>query len=114
MFSIEYYNRAVIVSAYGIQSMNFLHIEKLRKLVLSAMKQSCEKLLINFSGVQSIDERSVEILKLIYGIATNLGIRMMVVNAEGNCCNQFELSGMGCLVEKVIPQELTDLALSVN
>ena len=80
MFSVEYYNQVVIITSIKVRKVNFLLIEKLRKLIIQAMKQPCNKIVLNLVGVQIIQPGAVETIKMLCGMASNLGIELILVN----------------------------------
>lgn len=80
MFSVEYFNQVVILTSFKVRRINFLLIEKLRKLIVQAMKQPCKKIVLNLVGVQIIQPGAVETLKMLCGMASNLGIELILVN----------------------------------
>lgn len=88
MFSVEYYNHVVIITAYNIRRLNFIYIEKLRKLILQSIKKSCNKVIINMIGVRLIEAGAIETLKLLSGIATNIGIELILINVDDELQNQ--------------------------
>ncbi len=92
MFSVEYFNRVVIITAYNIRRINFMYIEKLRKLILQSIKKSCNKVIINMIGVRLIDPGAIETLKLLSGIATNIGIKLILVNVDSELQDQIAKS----------------------
>ena len=88
MFSVEYFNRVVVISAYNIRRINFIYIEKLRKLILQSIKQSCKKVIINMVGVRLINPGAIETLKFLSGIAANLGIELLFINVDDELYSQ--------------------------
>lgn len=80
MFSVEYFNQVVIITSFKVRRVNFLLIEKLRKLIIQAMKQPCHKIVLNLVGVQIIQPGAVETLKMLCGMASNLGIELILAN----------------------------------
>jgi anti-anti-sigma regulatory factor len=85
MYSIEYYNNDLIITSYNLQRIDSGNIEKLRKLILQAMKQPCKRILLNFTEVTDIDKRSLNILKISFDIAKNLGIAIFFINLSKEC-----------------------------
>lgn len=80
MFSVEYFNQVVIITSFKVRRVNFLLIEKLRKLIIQAMKQPCNKIVLNLVGVQIIQPGAVETLKMLCELASNLGIELILAN----------------------------------
>ena len=88
MFSVEYFNQVVLITSFKVRRINFLLIEKLRKLVIQAMKQPCNKIVLNLVGVQIIQPGAVETLKLLRSMASNLGIELILVNINDELQDQ--------------------------
>lgn len=80
MFSVEYFNQVVIITSFKVRRINFLLIERLRKLIVQVMKQPCKKIVLNLVGVQIIQPGAVETLKMLCGMASSLGIELILVN----------------------------------
>jgi hypothetical protein len=114
MFSVEYFNQIVVITAYNIRRINFIYIEKLRKLVLQSIKQSCKKVIINLVGVRLINPGAIETLKFLSGIAANLGIELLFINVDDELCNQilkFDNEKAICICRL---EEIGELASSPN
>jgi anti-anti-sigma regulatory factor len=88
MFSVEYFNQVVLLTSFKVRRINFLIIEKLRKLIIQAMKQPCHKIVLNLVGVQIIQPGAVETLKMLRGMASNLGIELILVNINSELQEQ--------------------------
>jgi anti-anti-sigma regulatory factor len=88
MFSVEYFNQVVIITSIKVRRINFLLIEKLRKLIIQVMKQPCNKIVLNLVGVQLIQPGAVETLKMLCGMASNLGIELILVNINSELDQQ--------------------------
>ncbi len=82
MFSVEYFNNTVYISTYNIRRINFLYYDKLRKLITAGLKQTCKKIVLNLLGVRMIDKTALEMLKLMRGIASNLGVQLVFINVD--------------------------------
>ena len=82
MFSLESFNQTVIISAYTIRRINFRYQESLKKLIIQAMKQDCNTVLVNLAGVRAIDCSAYEMLKLISGMVASLGITLSFINLD--------------------------------
>ena len=82
MFSVEYFNNTVYISTYNIRRINFIYYDKLRKLIIAALKQSCNKIVLNLLGVRIIDKSALEMLKLMRGMASNLGVQLVFINVN--------------------------------
>lgn len=80
MFSVEYYNQVVIITSFKVRRINFLVIERLRKLLIQAMKQPCNKIVLNLVGVQIIQPGAVERLKMLSTMASTFGIKLVLAN----------------------------------
>lgn len=112
MFSVEYFNHVVVITAYNIRRINFIYIEKLRKLVLQSIKQSCKKVIINMVGVRLINPGAIETLKFLSGIAENLGIKILLINVDDELRNQilkFDDEKIICICTKEDIHELASL-----
>jgi len=110
MFSVEYYNRVVIITAYNIRRINTIYIEKLRKLILQSMKQSCKKIIINMVGVRLINPGAIETLKLLSGIAGNIGIKLVLINVDAELQNQISTYDDKKLIGICTLMEISELA----
>ena len=88
MFSVEYVNQVVLITSFKVRRINFLLIEKLRKLIIQAMKQPCNKIVLNLVGVQIIQPGAIETLKMLCGMASNLGIELILVNINSELAEQ--------------------------
>ncbi len=80
MFSVEYFNKVVFITAHSIRRINFHYYSKLRKLIIVSLKQPCDKIIINFLGVRMIDRSALEMLNLMRGLASNLGVQLIFIN----------------------------------
>lgn len=88
MFSVEYFNRAVIITAYNIRRINFRYQVNLRKLIVSAMKQSCDKVILNLVGVRQVDNCAFEMLKQMNKQTENAGIQLCLLNLDNEIVGQ--------------------------
>ena len=88
MFSVEYFNQVVIITSLKIRRINFLVIERLRKLIIQAMKQPCKKIVLNLVGVQIIQPGAVETLKMLCEMTSNLGIELILANINSELQQQ--------------------------
>lgn len=88
MFSVEYFNQVVLITSFKVRRVNFLLIEKLRKLIIQAMKQPCKKIVLNMVGVQIIQPGAIETLKMLCGMGSNLGIELILVNINSELAEQ--------------------------
>jgi len=109
MFSIEYYNNDLIISAYNLKRIDSGNIEKLRKLILQAMKQPCKRILLNFNDIIDIDKKSLNILKISFDIAKNLGIAIFFINLGKECQSLINRAGY----QKIFQLALFDEAIKV-
>ncbi len=82
MFSVEYFNSTVYISTYNIRRINFLYYNKLRKLITAGLKLTCKKIVLNLLGVRMIDKAALEMLKLMRGIASNIGVQLVFINVD--------------------------------
>jgi anti-anti-sigma regulatory factor len=114
MFSVEYFNQVVIITAYNIRRINFIYIEKLRKLVLQSMKQSCNKVVINMVGVRLINPGAIETLKLLCSIASNIGIKLVLINVDDELRNQITKFDDERLIGISTPEEIEELSGIIN
>lgn len=110
MFSVEYYNQVIIITAYNIRRINSIYIEKLRKLVIQSMKQSCKKVIINMVGVRLINPGAIETLKLLSGMATNIGIKLILINVDAELFNQITKCDDDNLISICTPKEIREYA----
>lgn len=112
MFSVEYLNNSVIISAYNIRRINFRYQVSIKKLIVQAMKQSCNRIVLNLVGVRQIDNCALEMLKLMSGITTSLGIKLKLMNLDAELCNQIRSEASEitcCLTSKEEVAELAEL-----
>ncbi|MBA7519501.1 hypothetical protein ES705_11580 [subsurface metagenome] len=110
MFSVEYFNQIVVITTYNIRRINFLYTEKLRKLILQSMKQSCNKVIINMVGVRLINPGAVETLKLLCGIASSLGIKLILVNVDTELHKQISSYDKNNTINICTPDKIHELA----
>lgn len=82
MFSVEFFNNTVYISTYNIRRINFIYYDKLRKLITAGLKQSCNKIVLNLLGVRLIDKSALEMLKLMRGMASNIGVQLVFINVD--------------------------------
>jgi anti-anti-sigma regulatory factor len=90
MFTVEYFNQVVVITSLKVRRVNFLLIERLRKLIIQAMKQPCRKIVLNLVGVQIIQPGAVETLKMLCGMASSLGIELVMVNINAELHEQIK------------------------
>ena len=112
MFSVEYYNRTVIISSYNIRRLNFRYQVKLKKLLVQAMKQSCDKIVINLVGVRLIDRGALDMLKLMADITHSLGISLRIMNLDNELSHHIRenaLDIVACLATEEETLELAEL-----
>jgi len=112
MFSVEYFNRAVIITAYNIRRINFRYQVSLRKLIVQAMKQPCDKVILNLVGVRLVDNCAFEMLKQMNKQTENAGIQLCLLNLDDEVVDQIgarasELSS--CLSEPEHLEEYVEL-----
>ena len=110
MFSVEYFNKVVVITAYNIRRINSIYIEKLRKLILQAMKQSCKKVIVNMVGVRLINTGAIETLKLLSSISANLGIKLILINVDAELNHQISICDDKKLIDICTPKEIIELA----
>lgn len=83
MFSVEYFNKAVIITAYNIRRINFRYQANLKRLIIQAMKRPCDKVILNFMGVRHIDNCALMMLDQIRQVGIHAGIRLCLLNLDG-------------------------------
>jgi len=82
MFSVVFYNKAVFITAYNVRRINFHYYSKLRKLIIKALKQPCDKIVLNLLGVRMIDRTALEMFILMHNMASNIGIELVLINVD--------------------------------
>ncbi|MBN1953215.1 MAG: STAS domain-containing protein [Bacteroidales bacterium] len=82
MFSVEYLNKAVIITAYNIRRINFRYQANLKKLILHALKRPCGKVILNLMGVRQIDPCAFEMIKQMHRMAENAGVKLCLLNLD--------------------------------
>lgn len=90
MFSVEYFNKAVIITAYNIRRINFRYQVNLKKLLVQAMKKPCDKIILNLVGVRQIDVCAFEMLKQMNRVAINSGLKLCLLNLDDELIHQIE------------------------
>ena len=80
MFSIEYFNGSAIVSAFSTRRINFMNVEKLRKLVMQVLKQDCQKCVLDIEQVNFIDSKAFEVLMHLAELANHQGVELKFLN----------------------------------
>ena len=113
MFSVEYFNQVVLITSFKVRRVNFLLIEKLRKLIIQAMKQPCNKIVLNMVGVQIIQPGAIETLKMLYGMASNLGIELILVNINNELAEQISRIDYSSQLKICKLQEVEEIAAFV-
>ncbi len=110
MFSVEYFNQVVLITSFKIRRINFLLIERLRKLIIQAMKQPCNKIVLNLIGVQIIQPGAIETLKMLCGMASNLGIELILVNINSELAEQISRIDYNSQLKICRLQEVEEIA----
>jgi anti-anti-sigma regulatory factor len=82
MFSSEYIDRAVVISAYNIRRLDFRHKKELQKHIHTASRLSCNKIILNLAGVRQVDIPVVEMLSQLNRPASEEDIRLCLVNLD--------------------------------
>lgn len=90
MFSIEYFNCAVIITAYNIRRIDFRHQSSLKELLMQALNKSCDKIILNLVGVRQIDEGTCEMLSMMRRHACHANIGLYLLNVDGETVRKLE------------------------
>ena len=114
MFSVDYSHKSVFISAYNIRRIDFRNQIKLQKLIVRALKNSCEQIVVNLVGVRQMDTSTMNMLKLMAGITRSLGINFILMNLDNELSTKIKKSYTDIALCLASPVETFFLAEKIN
>jgi MFS superfamily sulfate permease-like transporter len=93
MFSVGYYNRAMIINAVDMQHLSFQEVEKLRHLVIQLLKNPCGKIILDFEGIKLIDKPAIEVIDRLNALAQKQNVVFEFSNISKKLLSLFTAAG---------------------
>ena len=91
MYSFQYFNNLVVISANNVRRISFLNVSKLHNLVINLFKNPCSTVIIDLEGVKFIDSRSFLIFMRLNEMAKTKNIRLKFLNLDNEVEELFQL-----------------------
>ncbi len=82
MFSVQYFNNLVLISAIKLRRISFLNVNKLHDLTKQLLNNACATIMIDLEGVKFIDSRSFLMFMRLNELAKTKNIRLKFLNLD--------------------------------
>ena len=82
MYSVEYYNKTVIITVNNVRRLSLLNVDRLKNISIQVLKKQLDKLIIDLDEVTFIDSRAFEVLIFISRLSARLNVNLMLVNVH--------------------------------
>lgn len=91
MFSAGFSNKSMVIKTNNVNRINLKNIEKIRGLIIRALRNPSDKLILDIDGVKFIDSKSFATLNDLIAIAKKHNTEFAFTNVDPEVKELFDL-----------------------